>query len=311
MKKLTTLLLALCMLFSLTACGGDASSNTSNGTESGAISSEPEDGAQSSEPEKKPSVPQKEITFTEMVAVDNENCAITCTKMEWDEVWGYTLEVLLENRSTDKSYDFSVESAAVNGVQMDPYFIADVAPGEQSTEKIIFHDDTLEANGITEYSDIELTFRVYDSDDINSDDAAYETFHVYPYGEENAVPFTRKPQPTDQVLLDNDSLTVTAIGYEEDETYGYTVNLFLVNKTDQKIIAGIDDASVNGCSADPFYATSVEAGKSIFGQISWANSTLEENDISEVKEIEFTISAYAAGDWSDGDFGKETVTLKP
>lgn len=310
MKRITTLLLALCMLFSLTACGGETTSNTSDKPGSASTSSEPGNVSQS-EPETNQQTPHKELTFTEMVAVDNEECAITCTKMELDDIWGYTLTVQLENRSADKTYVFSVDKAAINGVQMDPYFIEDVAPGKKANEEITFFDDDLEENGITEYTDIELTFRVYDSADWNADDAAYETFHVYPYGEENAVSFTRTPQPTDQVLVDNENVTIIATGYEKDETMGYTVNLFLMNKTDVDMLVSIDDASVNGFMADPFYATSVAAGKSAFGHISWADSTLEENDISEVNDIEFTLSAYDADNWSDGDFAKETVTLKP
>lgn len=311
MKKITTLLLALCMLLSLTACGGESESNIGDAAGSGAASSEMGDASQSSEPEQKPSAPQKELTFTETVVVDNENCAITLTNQKLDNIWGYTLTVQLENKSADQTYMFSVDSASINGVQTDPFFATEVAPGKKANKEITFYNEHLEENNITEYTDIELSFRAYDSNDWSADDVAYETVHVYPYGEENATLFTREAQPTDQVLVDNDAVTIIATGYEKDDITGYTVDLFLVNKIDKDMLVGIEDASVNGFMADPFYAASVRAGKCAFGSVTWANSTLEENGISEVENLEFTIRAFNENDWSEDDFVNELITLNP
>lgn len=162
-----------------------------------------------------------------------------------------------------------------------------------------------------DYTDIELTFRVYDSDDWSADEAARETVHIYPYGEDKAVRFVRETKATDNVIVDNDDVTVIVTGYEKDDIWGYTVNLFLVNKTDKNIMFSADDASVNGYMADPFYATTVVAGKCAFSSMSWSDSMLEDNNITAVEEIEFKLRAYDSNDWSGGDFFNETVTLKP
>lgn len=98
---------------------------------------------------------------------------------------------------------FSVESASINGVQCDPMFASEVAAGKKANEEINFSTDTLEENGIVEYTDIELTFKVYDSNDWSADPVGKETIHVYPYGEENAVAFVREAQATDNVIIDN------------------------------------------------------------------------------------------------------------
>lgn len=118
-------------------------------------------------------------------------------------MWGYTLKAQLENKSTEKTYMFSVESASINGVQCDPMFASEVAAGKKANEEINFSTDTLEENGIVEYTDIELTFKVYDSNDWSADPVGKETIHVYPYGEENAVAFVREAQATDNVIIDN------------------------------------------------------------------------------------------------------------
>lgn len=310
MKKLATLFLALLMLLSLAACGGEASSNAGkNGNDTpdnpGQSTSSQEEAAKDDDGQ------ENEITFTEMVAIDNEECTIKITGIEADNVWGYTLKALLENKSADKTYMYSIESAAINGVQCNPLFASEVAAGKKSNEEISFMCDDLEQNGITEYTDIELVFRVYDSNDWSAEDVAQETVHVYPFGEEKAVEFVREPQASDNVVIDNDYVTVIVTGYDEDDIWGYTVNLFLVNKTDVDVMFSADEASVNGFMADLLYANTVAAGKCAFSSMSWADAGLEENDINEVETIEFNLRAYNADEWLEDDFVNETITLNP
>lgn len=164
---------------------------------------------------------------------------------------------------------------------------------------------------VSKYTDIELTFKVYDSNDWSADPVGKETIHVYPYGEENAVAFVREAQATDNVIIDNDYVTVIVTGYEDDEIWGYTANLFLLNKTDKTVMFSVDDASVNGFMADPFYATSVSAGKCAFSSMAWSDTTLEENGITEVEEIEVLFRAYDADDFMGEDFANEVITLNP
>lgn len=71
------------------------------------------------------------------------------------------------------------------------------------------------------------------------------------------------------------------------------------------------DASVNGFMADPFYATSVSAGKCAFSSMAWSDTTLEENGITEVEEIEVLFRAYDADDFMGEDFANEVITLNP
>ncbi len=305
MKRIATLLLMVALLVSLAACGG-APTNDDGGTNNADqnISSQ-------EETTKIQDNQESEISFTEMVAIDNEECTIKITGIDADNMWGYTINALLENKSAEKIYMFSVDSAAINGVKCDPFFASEVAAGKKSNEEISFSVDDLEDNGITDFTDIELTFRVYDSEDWLADAVAKETVHIYPYGEDKAVKFVRESQPSDNVIIDNEYVTVIVTGYEEDDIWGYTANLFLVNKTDKNVMFSVDDASVNGFMADPLYATTVSAGNCAFSSMSWADTTFEENGITEVETIEFKLRAYDDDDWFAEDFANETVTLNP
>ena len=342
MKKLESAIIIITMLLSLTACVGngtpsnnggtplqsESSNNTLSSSESSnntPSSSENSNNAPSSSKNGNDSAGDKkdenQITFTEVIAVDNDECSIKINGIGADNFRGwFTLKAQLENKSTEKTYVFSVESAAINGVQCNPFFASEVAAGKKSNDEISFPDSDLEKNGVGDYTDIELTFHVYDSNDWMADPVVKETIHIYPYGEDKAVRYVRESQSGDNIIIDNDYVTVIATGYEKgkDEIWGYwgyTVNLFLLNKTDKDVTFNADEVSINGFMADPdpFYIITVTAGKCAFSAMSWSNSTLEDNGITAVEEIEFKMRAYDSDNWYwfDNDFANEVITLKP
>lgn len=319
MKKLLALALCLAMLLSMVACGttdAPETSDPSHSNSSAEAPNTPTPEAPSAPTPEAPSTPtpdvpkEPELVFEEIVAVDNEECTIKITGVDPDNWMGFGLNVYLENKSPDKTYMFSVSSAAVDGVASDPYFATEVAAGKKANNKITFSNADLGDNNIG-FTDIELTFRVYDSEDWMADPVTVETIHVYPYGEENAVTFVREPQSTDTVLVDNDYVTVIVTGCGEDDIWGYTVDLFLINKTDAEVMFSADDVSVNGYMADPYYARSVIAGKCAFSSMSWSDMVFEENGITDVESIEFLLRAYESGSWGSADFVNEIVTFDP
>ena len=62
---------------------------------------------------------------------------------------------------------------------------------------------------------------------------------------------------------------------------------------------------------DPFFASSVKAGKQKFVTLSWSRTTLEENGITEVTDLEFTLRAYDEDDWSGNDLVHEEIAFQP
>lgn len=252
-----------------------------------------------------------EVKFEEVTVVDNDECAIKITDIDADNMWGDTLKVYLENKNDEKTYMYSVVSASVNGIEVDPLFANKVAAGKKANKEINFMDDGLKKNGI-EFTDIAMTFRVYDSNELaDYEEVARETVHVYPLGEENATLFVREEQASDQVLIDNEKCKATVIGTENDSILGYTLNLYLENKSDSSVMFYVEDVSVNGYMIDPFWARSVSAGNVAFSDMSFSTSAFEENNIETDEDIELTIRAYNYEDYSANDYAKETVTINP
>lgn len=324
MKKAIALLLAALLALSLAACATEKSGKNPPQTSGVKESREPGQATKESTPteaqteseqaqtETAPAKTEPPEDFAEVTVIDTDDCLLRITEIDAESLWGYTLKIYLENRTSDKTLMFATSDGAVNGVAWDPYFAAEVAPGKKGNQELFFLNEKLEAL-LPEFTDIELAFRVYDSDDLFADDLADETVHIYPLGEENASVYVREPQPTDTVLVDNDQFTVIVTGYEKGNgsVWGYAAELWIVNKTDMSLTFANDEVSVNGFMCDPFWAVSVAPGKSALSTMSWTDDSLEENGITEVQEIEMLFRVYDSENWSAGTIFEETVTLKP
>ena len=128
---------------------------------------------------------------------------------------------------------------------------------------------------------------------------------------ETTVPATTEPAFTEITLVDNDTCTMIIKGIDEENLFGYTLNVFLENKTDKELMFSMDGVSVNGYMCDPFWATTVSAGKKANEQITFFESDLEANGIENVEEISFTLNVYDNADWLAEYLVKESFTVNP
>lgn len=251
--------------------------------------------------------------FTPFTPIDNDECAVTVTELDPDGDWGYTIDLMLENKSADVKYTYDVDSVYVNGLAASGFLYEEVAAGKKANTEIELDSDRLSEYGIDEYTDIEITLTVQNSDDWSVDPAAKETFHIYPYGEEKAEKYVREAQASDVALVDEKDVTVTLIGESMDE-WDYMLDIYVANNTDKVLVIDAEDASINGFMADPFYYTLVSPGKSAFTQVSWSMTDLEKNkitDINDIEEIEFRLVARDYNDWSAAPLVDEIFTLTP
>lgn len=298
MKRFLALLLALLMMVSLVACGDSKdSSKDDKKTET------------SEKGENKSEKKSEKVTFTETTLVDNDYCAITIKEVDPDDPIGFLMKAKLENKSSDKTYTFSINYASVNGVQVNPFLYADIAPGKTANEDIQILDSFLEENGIDTFTDIALNFSVYNGDDFTEDPVVDEVFHIYPYGEDKAEDFVREPKSTDETLIDNEYCTVILEGYDKDGSLGYAVKLFMLNKTDEKINISSSEESINGVMMDALFSVNLPAGNCSFQNMTWFASELEDNDIKDVTDLEFTLTVNEAETWDS--LAEETIKLKP
>ena len=325
MKRFVIPLFAIMLSLSIISCGGNSGSDNKEKTTQ---SDKKKDSDKKSKKGKKNKEDQKSKKETdesetkenkkstkesskETVLIDNDECSIILTGIEPESDLGYVVKARLENKSSDKTYMFSVDRAAINGVALRGVMESDVAPGKKVNEAISFVDDELKKAGIDDYTDIELTFNVYDYYDLSAEPVTSETVHIYPYGEDKATTFVREPQPSDNIIMDNEYGTAIVTGYYDDSLWGYTVQLYLINKSDKNLLFIAGNTSVNGFIMDPFFCPLVPMGKTHFDTMSWPKETFEKNNITQVDEIKFDLRLEDGDDSSVKEYVNETVTLTP
>ena len=233
------------------------------------------------------------ITLKNEVVLDNELFSITAKSIDEDSEYGYLVNLLIENKSPDKTYTFGIQKGQVNGVEVDPYTIIFINPGKKANITVFI--ENLKEYGIEEYTDIELIVNVTEGK--YTYDEPYtmsESIHIYPYGKENAGKFVYEAKAGDQVLVDNEYVTVIYTGDNKENELGYSINLYIVNKTDKDITVSGDDMSINGYMAGAYYEQYISAGKLSLSSIQWYGETFKENDIDESKinDIEFSLDIY-------------------
>lgn len=173
MKKSLSILSALAIMLSLTACSGDSGSSVSSESTAQTESSTP---ASTSAPEKKPTANnsaklgefQKTATIAETVMMDEGGVKITATGLNYKN-YAFELDILIENNSP-KDLSFISGSMgyccnSINGIMVsDGYFTCDVPAGKKATDSISFSYDGLMLYGINEVADIEIGFDISDDD---------------------------------------------------------------------------------------------------------------------------------------------------
>lgn len=171
MKKAIWLVIAICTLISLTACGDSTAPGKSQPpTKSGVSESIPADDTSevSDEPQ---GLFNMNATLAETVLVDEGGVKITATGLTYT-AYSVELGLTIENNSgKDLSFvsgSLGYSCNSVNGYMVDEgYLNCDVANGKKANDTISFSYDALMLYGINEIADMEIGFDISD-DDYNS-----------------------------------------------------------------------------------------------------------------------------------------------
>lgn len=248
-------------------------------------------------PSTNPAIDNAVYSLNEYIVVDNEICTFIIKSIDPKGDWGFTLNVFCENK-TDKKLSLSWDDVSVMGFMIDPFWGTEIAAGKKSNESISFYLDELALAGIDSVDEITFTLRVSDSNDWSSDPLLIEEYVIYPT-EKNIQDISypvRKASNTEVILYDTDQFSVIVLS-NETSNGDFLMHYYLENKTGHEIMFSMDDVSINGYMADPFWGASVAAGKKLYTTVCFYESLLSDNDISTVEEIEFILRVLNANSW--------------
>lgn len=128
---------------------------------------------------------------------------------------------------------------------------------------------------------------------------------------ESVVTSAESAAPAETVLVDNDDITVVLTDTDPDDMFGYVLKLRLENKTDKTLMYAAENVSVNGFMVEPLFAQTVSAGNKANADFTIFDTDLEDNQISEVNEVKFSLRVYNDDDWTEDAIFEDELTINP
>lgn len=313
MKKVLGLLLCAAILLSLTACGG---SDAPAPTDAATAATVPT--AEATVPETVPvtEAPTESavlrVPLENVVLVDTDDVTFTVVKAEHNAHLGMQLHVQCVNK-TDRTLMFSWDMVSVCGYMYDPMWATEVAAGKSALSTVDLDTYTLGKMGIDSVDEVTFTLRIYDSENWMDEPFVEDVFTVYPTGltAETISLLPHAFSDNHVVVADDENIRFVIEGVTGDSASDYEVHVFLENKTDKNLLYAWDLVSVNGNMIDPFWGTSVGAGKRACSTITFLHSALEENGITDVSEVEFLLTVTDYDNWETGTLLEGTFTYNP
>lgn len=231
----------------------------------------------------------REVRIEEQVLFEQNDVKVTAKEYISDSFMGDGLKLLVENNSS-KNLSVSCDAVIVNNYMISDLFSCSVAAGKKANDTLYLSSSALDAAGIANVGQIEIYFRVFDSD-------TYETVF-------KADPVTIKtsayddmditPADTGKELFNQDGVRIVGKYVDENSFWGSGVLLYVENKSGRNVGITCDDMSVNGFMVNPLFSSTVYDGKMSIDTITIFSSDLEENDISSIETIELTFHVYDA-----------------
>lgn len=234
------------------------------------------------------------FSIDEQVLVEQQGVKITAVEYVYDSIWGDGIKLLLEN-NTSQNLTFSCEALIVNDFMISDLFVQSVASGKSAYETMYLSNSQLRQAGIDNVGKIEIYFRVYDSDTwdnlFTSDCVTLETSD-----------YANMDTTTDiqgLEIYNKDGITIKAQYVDENSFWGKAILLYAENNSSRNITISAENLSINGFMMLDLYSDTIYAGKKSFNDVTLLSSELEENNITEINDVEISFRIYDPDTYTD------------
>ncbi|MBO6241906.1 MAG: hypothetical protein J6O61_13865 [Butyrivibrio sp.] len=315
-NKMKWLAVVLCLvLFASMAIGSGSSSSsdgdkkissvtTSSDSEGNGTDEAKSEEAKSEETTEEVKKEASGATIEEQVLFDENDIKITATGME-DSWAGTKLTLLIENNSA-KGITVQARNANVNGYMVDTMMSADVAAGKKSNDGLTFQTSGLKECGIEQIATMEFIFHIFDSE---TWDEIVDT-DVIKIDTSIADGYVQNYDDSGEVLVDTNDVKIVGKGLsDENSVFGPGVILYVENNSDKDITIQVRDVSVNGFMVDTSMSEDVVASKKAISAVTFFSSSLEENGITDITDVELYFHIFDQKSW-DEIFDSDVITIK-
>lgn len=237
------------------------------------------DGPISTQPQTQP--PKAAAQLPETVVFDEAGIKVTATGLE-EGFFGTEIKFLVEN-TTERNIAFSADLVVINGVTFSGFAYIEAAAGKKANGSLSVVTSDLEAVGIDEIG----TITCYDGRIVDTD--TFDLLCDVPFTlQTTAGELTAALPSGGDVIFEEAGIRVRA-QVVTDEFYGSCLQLLVENSTETHIVVQGENVSVNGFTITAWMYDTVYAGTARICQLDLFSSELEENGITAIEEITFTL----------------------
>lgn len=289
MKHVFSIVLVVLLVFGLAAC--DSITQETETTKPSSVSYERDDGKDAQTEES--NATSDKAVIRETVLTDESGIKITAKQIVEDSLFGVELKLLIEN-NTQKDITVQARNVSVNGYMVETTMSVDVAAGKKANDSLTFLSSSLEACGIQTIADMEFSFHIFLSDgwktllDTKQIKLKTSAAEGYQYRYDNAG----------TTVYNANGMQIVAKGLSEDDSiFGPGLTLYLHNSTQTAVSVQVRDVSVNGFMVDTVFSEDIMPGKHALASVTFLESDLEENNISDIQEIEISFHIFKTDGW--------------
>lgn len=239
-----------------------------------------------SDVEKNTTEAEKEVAGSLFETVENtllfeqDGIKVTAVEIVDEDIWGKGLKVLIENNS-DIDIKLYLESLVINDYMISDLFSAEVASGKKTNEVINLVSSELKESGINKVAKIDMAFRATKEDWSELFITDLITLKTSEFEKYKQVKLDEGLE-----LLNQDGIRIVGKYVSEDTIWGAGVVFFIENNSGQNITLRASDVSINGFMVDAIFSADVLDGKMILDDMSIFKSSLEDNNIEKIEQIE-------------------------
>lgn len=283
-------------LFALMAIASGSDEGSSDGGDSSSSGKASSSSSSSSKP--------TAVTVEEQVLLDESGVKVTAKSIDTSAFMGPELKVLIENES-GKNLTVQVRNSSVNGYMISTSISSDVATGKKVNDGITFSSSDLKLAGIDTIADMEFSFHIFDSDSWDT----YLDSGMVSVKTSAADSYNYAFDDSGDVLVDQNGVKIVLKGLSKDSSImGTSVILYIENNSNTGITVQTRNTSVNGFMIDPIFSSEISVGKKCVDDLTFMSSSLEENGITDINDVELSFHVFTTDGWNDL-FDSETLTL--
>lgn len=250
-----------------------------------------------------PTSEPKGVTIEESIIYNEGGIVITVKGFDKNSIFGPQIKLLVENNS-DKNIAVQTRKSSINGYMASFLFSCEVAVGKKSNDTLTIQSSELKDCGITTITDIEFSLHIFCSDDWNTI-ADSDMIHLQTSA---ASSYVQQYDDSGITMYDENGIKVIAKGIV-DKALGPALMLYVENNTEHPIAVQSRDTSINGFMISTLMSIEVRPGKKAVDTMSFMNSSLKDNDITKITEIETVLHFFDPDSWTSRRNDSNPITI--